>query len=214
MWWWSLFDVIELGEGGTDVIAARSVAPAATASLPRLSRGAALRAGKCAARELSESSGAADLVQPAANRAVPRLSRRAVRLALIFLLAAVVAGVVLAFSSSRTTNPRTEVLRSAGPLSGIWVRITGPGGAVSYVGHRFLTSGAFNRFTFRKAAAQGLFLPPSIRAQKLCASTHVIQLGDAPQLQQWRGRTLAITIYGEKESAIYCAVLGYGLYLE
>jgi hypothetical protein len=214
LWWWSLFDLIELGEGGADVMAARSIAPAATAGLPRLSRGAALRAGKRAARELSESSGAAAPVQPAANGVVPRLSRRAVGLALIFLLAAVVAGVVLAFSSSRTTNPRTEVLRSAGPLSGIWVRITGPGGAVSYVGHRFLTSGAFNRFTFRKAAAQGLFLPPSIRAQKLCASTHVIQLGDAPQLQQWRGRTLAITIYGEKESAIYCAVLGYGLYLE
>ena len=214
LWWWSLFDLIELAGGGTDVMPARSIAPAAAARLPRLSRQAALRAGKRAARTLSESSGAAAVpAWPSASRAVPRLSRRITLSALVVLLAAVVAAVVVALTSSGPARPRTEVLRSVSPLSDIWVRITGPGGAVSYLGHRFLTDGAFSRFTFREDTAEGLFLPPTVREQKLCASTHVIQPGDASELQEWRGKRLAITIYGKKTSAIYCAVLGYGLYL-
>lgn len=214
LWWWSLFDMIELDGGGTGVMAARSVAPAATAGLPRLSRAAALRAGKRAAHTLSVSSETvASPAQPAANRVVPSFSRRTIRWLFVCLIAAVVAGVFLALNSSHTANPRTEVLRSASPLSNIWVRITGPGGAVGYVGDRFLNGGAFSRFTFRKAPARGLFLPPPVREQKLCGATHVIQPGDAPQLQKWRGRKLAVTIYGTKTSAMYCAVLGYGLYL-
>ena len=213
LWWWSLFDVIELGGVGTDVMAARPVAPVAAAGLPRLSRQAAVRAGKRAARGLSDTSGTAAVpTWPPASHEVPRLSRRAL-LALIVLVAAGVAAGLVALYSSGTANPRTEVLRSASPFSDIWVRITGPGGAVSYVGHRFMTNGEFSRFTFRKASAEGLFLPPRVRERKLCASTHVIQPFDAAQLQKWRGRTLAVTIYGKASSAIYCAVLGYGLYL-
>jgi hypothetical protein len=64
----------------------------------------------------------------------------------------------------------------------------------------------------RKEPTKGIFMPPSIREQKLCAATHVIQPGDASQLQKWQGRKLAITIYGNKESALFCAVLGPGLY--
>ena len=212
LWWWSLFDVLELGGGAIDPIAGRSIPPAAAAILPRLSRQEALRAGRRAARSMSDPSGAAAIpVWPAASSAVPRLLR-SVLLGLVVLIAAIAAGVFLALASSRTP-PRTEVLRSAGPLSGIWVRITGPGGAVEYLGHRFVNGGAFSRFTFRREPTKGAFLPPTVRAQKLCASTHVIQPGDAPELQNWRGRTLAVSIYGTKTSAIYCAVLGYGLYL-
>jgi hypothetical protein len=59
-----------------------------------------------------------------------------------------------------------------------------------------------------------VFVPPRVRERKLCASTHVIRADDAPQLQKWRGRTLAITIYGQQSSRIFCAVLGGDLYLE
>lgn len=205
LWWWSLYEVIGLAGEEAEGRVARSVAPAAEASFPHLSQGAALRAGKRAARALSDGVSAED-------RAGPRLSRRSVVLTLILLAAAAVAATFLVFDSSGTANPRTEVLRSTSPLSGIWVRITGPGGAVDYVGSRFLTGGAFRRFTLRKAP-QGSFMPPPIRNQKLCGATHVIQPGDASQLQKWQGKKLAISIYGEKASAIYCAVLGYGLYL-
>jgi hypothetical protein len=208
LWWWSLYDVVELEGKGTDGLAARSVAPAAAASVPRLSRRAALRAGRHAAHTLSEPAGVS-----AAHRAEPRFSPRAVRFGLIVLVTAAVAGAVLALHASRTTYPRTEVLRATSPLS-VWIRITGPGGAVNYVGHRFLTGGAFSRVALRKAPAKGFFMPPALTAQhKLCGATHVIQPGDAPQLQQWQGRKLEITIYGKKTSALYCAVLGYGLYL-
>ncbi|HJU36682.1 MAG TPA: hypothetical protein VJ716_04610 [Gaiellaceae bacterium] len=130
------------------------------------------------------------------------------------LLAVVLALVSLALAGCGGSHPRTEVLRATNPvLADIYVRITGPGGAVSYVAHRFRSGGAFDRFSFHEADNHGLFLPPRVRERKLCASTHEIRLGDALQLQKWRGRTLAITIYGRKSSRIYCSVLGYGLYL-
>jgi len=110
-------------------------------------------------------------------------------------------------------HPRTEVLRSANPVtSDIYVRITGPGGAVSYVGRRFMSGGAFSRLRFREDTPKGQFLPPGVRDRKLCSSTHVIRDSDAPALQRWRGRTLEITVYGIKVSAIYCAVLGPNIY--
>jgi len=59
-----------------------------------------------------------------------------------------------------------------------------------------------------------VYLPPRIKERKLCASTHVIQTYDAPQLQEWRGKTLEITIYGQKTSQIYCSVLTGNLYVE
>jgi hypothetical protein len=209
LWWWSLFDVIELAGVGADAMTARPVAPAAAARVPRLSQGGAIRAGRRAARRLSAASGSAAV--PA--QLTPRLSRRAVLVTLILVLAAVVAGGLVLRSLSHSANPRTEVLRSATPLSDIWVRITGPGGAVSYISQRFMSGDRFSRFTFRQASVRGEFLPPDVRERKLCASTHVIQPGDAAQLQKWQGKTLAITIYGSKTSTLYCAVLGYGLYL-
>jgi len=82
------------------------------------------------------------------------------------------------------------------------------------MGRRFQSSGVFNRYKFSEARiSQGAFLPVSIREHKLCASAHTIQRGDAPQLQRWRGRTVAITVYGKKSSEIFCAVLGSVLYL-
>jgi hypothetical protein len=131
------------------------------------------------------------------------------------MLAGVLAAVVLAMAGCGGSHPRTQVLRATAPvLSDIYVRITGPGGAVSNTAQLFRRGGVFDRFNFREAAdREGVFLPPPVRRQKLCASTHVIQAGDAPQLQKWRGKTLEITIYGKKVSRIYCSVLTSTLYL-
>ena len=113
-----------------------------------------------------------------------------------------------------SSQPRTEVLRSSIPLtSDIYVRITGPGGAVSYVGRQFMTSGTFDRFSFQREKREaGLFLPPRVRGRKLCASTHIISPLDASELQNWRGRTLEVSVYGRKTSTIFCSVLGSALY--
>jgi hypothetical protein len=130
------------------------------------------------------------------------------------VLAAVLATVIVAVVGCGSSHPRTQVLKSALPgVSDIYVRITGPGGAVSYIVRRFRTGDAFSRFSFSDASREGLFLPPDVRDRKLCSSTHIIRRGDAPELQKWRGRTLEVTIYGKKISAIYCAVLGSDIYL-
>lgn len=126
-------------------------------------------------------------------------------------LTAVLATVILV--SCGGSYPRTEVLRSANPLtSDIYVRITGPGGAVSYIGKRLMTGG-FAKFNFSDASREGLFLPPRVRDRKLCGSVHTIRDGDAGELQKWDGRKLAITVYGGKISAIFCAALGSAIYL-
>ena len=129
--------------------------------------------------------------------------------------AGVLTAMMLSITACGSSHPRTEVLRSTNSLtSDIYMRITGPGGAVSYIARRFKNSGVFNRYSFRQPpAAEGVFLPTRIRDRKLCASTHVIRRGDAPELQKWRGRTLAISVYGMKSSALFCAVLGSVLYL-
>jgi len=130
------------------------------------------------------------------------------------LVAVILASVALALVACGSSHPRTLVLRSALPAtSDIWLRITGPGGAVSYIADHFRSGGAFSRFRFSESGRRGLFLPPGVRDRKLCASTHIIRQGDAPELQKWRGRTLAITVYGTRVSAIYCSVLGPELYL-
>jgi hypothetical protein len=75
--------------------------------------------------------------------------------------------------------------------------------------------GAFDRFSFHETVPGGeAFLPPRVKERKLCASTHVIQTYDAPQLQRWLGKTLEITVYGTETSQIYCAVLTGNLYTE
>jgi hypothetical protein len=130
-------------------------------------------------------------------------------------LVAVLGAVALAVAGCGAAHPRTVVLRATAPvMSDIYLRITGPGEAVSYTAQVFRRGGAFDRFNFRETPRnEGVFLPPPVRERKLCASTHVIQPGDAPQLQKWRGKTLAITIYGKKVSRIYCSVLTGSLYL-
>ena len=123
-----------------------------------------------------------------------------------------IAALPLAICGCGGSQPRTQVLRSANPLtSDIYLRITGPGGAVSYLAQRLMT-GAFSKFSFTKDRRPGLFLPPRVRDRKLCSSTHTIQWWDSPELQKWRGRKLAISVYGKKISAIYCAVFGPSLY--
>lgn len=97
--------------------------------------------------------------------------------------------------------------------SDIYLRITGPGGAVSYLAQRFKAARDFRDINFAKDPARGPFLPPRVRDRKLCASTHRIRVGDAPELQKWRGRTLAITVYGDRVSRVFCAALGPWLYL-
>ena len=131
------------------------------------------------------------------------------------MLAAVLTTVTLAMVGCGSGHPRTEVLRATNPLtSDIYLRITGPGGAVYYIAQRFRGSAEFKRLRIHKTAggSDGPFAPPGVRERKLCASTHVIRADDAPQLQKWRGRTLEITIYGEETSRIYCAVLTRNLY--
>jgi hypothetical protein len=127
---------------------------------------------------------------------------------------AVVLAAVLVTAGCGSSQPRTEVLRSSIPLtSDIYVRITGPGGAVGYVGRQFMTSGTFDRFSFKRENRKaGLFLPPRVRGRKLCASTHTITPIDASELQKWRGRTLEVSVYGRKTSTIFCSVLGSALY--
>jgi hypothetical protein len=132
------------------------------------------------------------------------------------MLAAVLTTMTLAIAGCGSSHPRTEVLRGVGPdVSDIYLRITGPGGAVYYLAQRFRRTELFDAFRFRRTAvSEGVFIPPRVRERKLCASTHVIRAYDAPQLQKWRGKTLEITIYGQKASRIFCAVLGRDLYLE
>jgi hypothetical protein len=128
-------------------------------------------------------------------------------------VALLVAALPLAMCGCGSSHPRTQVLQSANPLtSDMYLRITGPGGAVSYVAQRLMTGG-FSKFSFTKdTGRQGRFLPPSVRERKLCSSTHTIQWWDASKLQKWRGRTLAISVYGNKISGIYCAAFGPSIY--
>ena len=96
----------------------------------------------------------------------------------------------------------------------MYLRITGPGGAVHYLSKRLRQAHLFDRFNFHEASGkEGVFLPPSVRERKLCASTHVIKPYDASQLQKWRGRTLAVTVYGQKVDRIFCAGLTWNLYV-
>jgi hypothetical protein len=126
------------------------------------------------------------------------------------LLAAVVLALAACGSSQPSSQPRTQVFRSANPLtSDIYLRITGPGGAISYVAQRF-EGAAFRKYDFSKVR-RGVFLPPQILVRKLCSSTHTIRRSDAQALQEWRGK-LAITVYAKKNSAIFCAAFGPGLY--
>lgn len=120
---------------------------------------------------------------------------------------------LVALAGCGGSHPRTELLRSTNPLtSDIYVRITGPGGAVSYTAQRFITYGGFSKYSLRKDPSGGFFVPPRVLDRKLCASTHIIRRADAPELQRWRGRTLAITIYGAKSSNLFCVALGPALY--
>jgi hypothetical protein len=130
------------------------------------------------------------------------------RIAALLLISAL----ALAICGCGSHHPRTQVLQSANPLtSDIYLRITGPGGAVNYVAQRLMTGG-FSKFSFTKERVQGLFLPPGVRDKKLCSSTHTIRWWDASELQKWRGRKLAICVYGKKISAIYCAAFGPSIY--
>jgi hypothetical protein len=130
------------------------------------------------------------------------------------ILAAVLTMVALCMVGCGSDHPRTEVLKGTNPvLSDIYLRITGPGEAVYYIAQRFRQGGSFNGFSFHKTSTgKGVFLPPRVRERKLCASTHVIRAYDAPQLQEWRGKTLAITIYGKETSRTFCSVLTGNLY--
>lgn len=131
----------------------------------------------------------------------------------VMVLAAVLASLTLAAAGCGSGHPRTEVLRSASPFtSDIYLRITGPGGAVNYIAQQ-LTGGAFSKYKFNTARRPGLFLPPHVRDRKLCSSTHTIRSEDAPELQKWHGRTLEITVYGKRDSSIFCAALNPGLYV-
>jgi hypothetical protein len=129
-------------------------------------------------------------------------------------LAAALAAVALALSGCGGSYSRTEVLRSTWEGSDVYLRITGPEGAVHYLSQRLRQAQLFDRFKFKETSSkEGVFLPPTVRERKLCASTHMIKSYDAPQLQRWRGKTLAVTVYGKEISRIFCAGLTWNLYV-
>ncbi|HEU5477429.1 MAG TPA: hypothetical protein VFU64_06320 [Gaiellaceae bacterium] len=122
------------------------------------------------------------------------------------ILAAVCATVTLVASACGASSSRTEILRlrSANPLSSnIYVKITGPAGAVDYITQR-LTAAAF------KKEDVGVFVPPSRHPRALCSFTHTIRPTDAPDLQRWRGKKMRIAAYGS--AGPLCLVLRSGIY--
>lgn len=128
--------------------------------------------------------------------------------------AAALAAVTLAIAGCGGSYSRTEVLRSTWTGSNVYLRITGPAGAVHYLSQRLQQAHLFARFNFHETSStEGVFLPPTVRERKLCASTHVIKPYDASQLQKWRGRTLAVSVYGKEISRIFCAGLTWNLYV-
>jgi len=120
LWWWSLFELIELGGAGTGLpsMAFRSPEPTASAGFPRLSRRAATRAGERAARKLSaQPDTAAATAWPSTSRPT-WWPRRLVQSALILLAAAVLAAALVEtrnLSHHARRNPLTppKTTRSA-----------------------------------------------------------------------------------------------------
>ena len=127
----------------------------------------------------------------------------------IVSLAALLTGLMLTACACGSNGTKTEVLRlrSANPLtSDLYVRMRGPAGAVSFIAKGLITGG------FSKGA-EGFFLPPRLRQQKVCSFSHTISYADAPNLQAWRGRKMRITVYGDSSyAATYCRGIRTGIY--
>ena len=127
----------------------------------------------------------------------------------IAILAALLTGLMLMACACGSNGTRTEVLRlrSANPVtSDLYVRMRGPAGAVSFIAKGLITGG------FSKGA-EGFFLPPRLRQQKVCSFSHTISYADAPDLQAWRGRKMTITVYGNSSyAATYCRGIRAGIY--
>jgi hypothetical protein len=125
-------------------------------------------------------------------------------------LAGVLLTIAVAACGCGAAGGKTIVLelRSANPLtSDLYVRITGPAGAVRYLA-RGLTAGALGE------QAGGAFVPPDVRRRRACALSHRISVLDAPSLQAWRGRKVTLAIYGDEAyAAVYCRGLVAGIYL-
>jgi hypothetical protein len=122
----------------------------------------------------------------------------------IAALAVVLVTVMLAACACGNSNrTKAELLRSANPVtSDLYLRVKGPAGAVSYITQGAMT-GAFSRIR------EGFFVPPRVRHHKACSFTHIIGVGDAPDLQKWRGKKTSITVYGNSSyAAIYCLGIG------
>ena len=119
-----------------------------------------------------------------------------------FVVAGVLTALLFVASACGGINRKTEVLRlrSANPLtSDLYVRIRGPGGAVSYL-EEGLARGAFG-----STETQGFFVPPGLRRKEACSFSHTIDSLDAPQLQDWRGKKMKVTVYGNSTYATtYC----------
>lgn len=104
-------------------------------------------------------------------------------------------------------KPETAVLRSSNPLtSDLYIRISGPAGAVDYIADGMMT-GAF----IKKDG--GFFVPPqlhqSLDHERVCSINHVVSSTDSPSLQAWRGKRTTIAVYGNKSyAAIYCRGIG------
>jgi hypothetical protein len=119
--------------------------------------------------------------------------------------AVVLTALALTTAACASSSTKIEVLRlrSANPLtSDLYVRISGPAGAVNYLAHG-LTAGAFS------TGAGGSFVPPTVRRRKACSFSHTIGYGDAASLQAWRGRKIRIAVFGNRSyAATYCQGIG------
>ena len=127
----------------------------------------------------------------------------------IVSLAVLLTGLMFVACACGSNGTKTEVLRlrSANPLTtDLYVRMRGPAGAVSFIAKGLITGG------FSKDA-EGFFLPPRLRQQKVCSFSHTIGYADAPNLQAWRGRKMTITVYGNSSyAATYCQGIRAGIY--
>jgi hypothetical protein len=128
------------------------------------------------------------------------------------LIIVLVAVMLTASSCGASDKPTKQLLRSNNPLTAdLYVQIKGPAGAVSKIAHAIET-GAFT--TIKMGAVPpygkgGSFVPPPVQSHRICLFAQTIQPVDSPQLQQWWGKKITFTVYGDKGSSmLYCRLFG------
>lgn len=121
-------------------------------------------------------------------------------------------GVILAASGcgASSNKPAAELLRSANPLtSDFYLQIKGPAGAVDEIANK-IEAGAFTRKAGAalSKAGDGSFVPrrlhDRLQGHQICLFVRTIQPWDSPALQEWVGKTITISAYGNKRFLLWC----------